>query len=453
MERDLTKGSITENLIYMAMPTMFGFIAQTLYDIVDMIWIGRISAEAVAGVTIFTAIFWMIEVLNEIIGVSSMSLISQSYGKKDIEKTKIAIEQTITFKAIVAIIAAIVLYFGMEPLLNFFTNDLVVIKNALNYGYIRIFFLPIFFSSFSLNTALRCIGDSKKPMYIMGLSAFLNIILDPIFMFDKVPFIGIPGLGLGVFGAAVATVISITVACVFGFWIFLSGKTNVKISIRGLFKLDKELDKKLITIGLPSGFENLLRNLSAFIVIKMIGIYGTAAVAAMGIGNRLMGLIFMPLLGFSMGGSTIVGQNLGAKDVERADKTAKTAAKICVGIVGVCSIFALLFPAEIMKIFVDDRNVIEIGIPMIRIIMPGMIALGVLFGLGTVFSGSGYNIPFLVSSLISRWIVQVPLLLLVVYVFRLPIEMIWISFVVAEIVEMIIVVMFYIKGKWKNVRV
>ncbi|WP_432665633.1 MATE family efflux transporter [Wukongibacter baidiensis] len=453
MERDLTKGSVTENLIYMAMPTMLGFIAQTLYDIVDMIWIGRISAEAVAGVTIFAAIFWMIEVLNEIIGVSSISLISQSYGKKELEKTKKAIEQTITFKAIVAIIAAIILYFSMNPLLNFFTDDLLVVKSGLSYGYIRIFFLPIFFSSFSLNTALRCIGDSKKPMYIMAISAFLNIILDPIFMFDKVPFIGIPGFGLGVFGAAVATVISITVACALGFWIFLSGRTNIKISIKGLFKLDKELDKKLITIGLPSGFENLLRNLSGFIVIKMIALYGTNAVAAMGIGNRLMGLIFMPLLGFSMGGSTIVGQNLGAQDVERADKTAKIAAKICVGIVSICSIFALAFPAQIMKIFVDDRNVIDIGIPMIRIIMPGMIALGVLFGLGTVFSGSGYNLPFLVSSLISRWIVQVPLLLLVVYALKLPIEMIWISFVISEIAEMVIVVIFYVKGKWKNVRV
>lgn len=453
MERDLTKGSIAGNLIYMAMPTMLGFIAQTFYDIVDMIWIGRISAEAVAGVTIFTALFWMVEVLNEIIGTSSISLISQSYGKKDIEKTKKAIEQTITFKAIVAIIAAIILYFGMEPLLNFFTNDIAVIKNGLSYGYIRIFFLPIFFSSFSLNTALRCIGDSKKPMYIMGISALLNIILDPIFMFNRVPFIGIPGLGLGVFGAAVATVISITVACSLGFWIFLSGRTDIRISIKGLFKLDKELDKKLITIGLPSGFENLLRNLSGFLVIKMIGLYGTAAVAAMGIGHRLMGLIFMPLLGFSMGGSTIVGQNLGALDIDRADKTAKTAAKLCAAIAGACGLFAIAFPAQIMKIFVDDKNVIDIGIPMIRIIMPGMIALGVLFGLGTVFSGSGYNLPFFVSSLVSRWIVQVPLLLLVVYVFRLPIEMIWISFVVAEVAEMIVVIIFYIKGKWKIVRV
>lgn len=452
MGRDLTKGNITENLVYMAMPTMFGFIAQTLYDLVDMIWIGRISAEAVAGVTIFSAIFWMIEVLNEIIGVSSISLISQSYGSKNIEKTKKAIEQTITFKSIVAIIAAIILYFSMKPLLNFFTDDYEVIKNASSYGYIRIFFLPIFFSSFSVNTALRCIGDSKKPMYIMAVSAFLNIILDPIFMFDKVPFIGIPGFGFGVFGAAVATVISITISFIFGFWIFLSGRTYIKISLKGLFKLDKELDKKLITIGLPSGFENLLRNLSGFIVIKMVGIYGTAAVAAMGIGNRLMGLVFMPLLGFSMGGSTIIGQNLGVDNIERADKTAKTAAKICAAIAGVSAVFALAFPAQIMKIFVDDIEVINIGIPMLRIIVPAMIGLGVLFGLGTVFSGSGYNLPFLISSIISRWVVQIPLLVLAVYVFKLPIEIIWVSFALSEITEMFVVIIFYMKGKWKNVR-
>lgn len=452
MERDLTKGSITKNLIYMSIPTMLGFMSQTLYDIVDMIWIGQISAKAVAAVTIFATIFWVIEVLNEIIGVSSISLISQSYGAGDKNKAQRAIEQTLTFKALVAIIAAFLLILTLKPLTRFFTEDVEVFNYVLDYGYIRAFFLPLMFSSFSVNTALRCIGDSKKPMYIMFISAFLNIILDPIFIFDKVPVIGIPGFGLGVFGAALATVISIVIAFLLGIWLLMSGRSFIKISFRGLFRLDKEIDKKLITIGLPTGAETLLRNLSGFVVLKLVSMYGIAALATVGIANRLFGLAFMPLLGFNMGGSTIVGQNLGVNNIDRADKTAKVAARIGVSLMSIVTLVAIIFSKEIMDIFVDEIEVIQMGSDMIKIVMPGMIALGVFFGIATVFTGSGYNLPFLLSSIISRWGIQIPILIVSIYILKLPITVIWVSYLISELVELIVILIAYKQGKWKTKR-
>ncbi|RLL88740.1 hypothetical protein BG32_12840, partial [Mesotoga sp. HF07.pep.5.2.highcov] len=167
MARDLTQGNILKNLLVMSVPTMIGFSAQMVYDIVDIFWIGRISGEAIAGVTIFTTLFWIVDILNSIIGQSSVSLISQSFGKKDLEGTNRAIEQTITFKFIVALISALLVAAFLKPSLGFFSNDPTVITAALDYGYIRLFFLPMMFSSYSVNTALRCIGDAKSPMYIM----------------------------------------------------------------------------------------------------------------------------------------------------------------------------------------------------------------------------------------------------------------------------------------------
>lgn len=453
MKRDLTQGSVTKNLVFMSIPTMLGFMAQTLYDIVDMIWIGQISGKAVAAVTIFATIFWVVEVLNGIIGTSSISLISQSYGANDKEKTKRAIEQTLTFKAIVAVIAGAILLLTLKPLIKFFDADPTVYQYALSYGYIRIFFLPLMFSSFSVNTALRCIGDSKKPMYIMFTSAFLNLVLDPILIFERVPFIGIPGFGLGVFGAALATVISITIAFLVGFWFLISGKSYIKISLKGLLKLDKKIDMQLLTIGLPTGIETFFRNMSGFIVLKMVAYYGTTAIAAAGIGNRLFGLAFMPLLGFSMGGSTIVGQNLGVNNIERAENTAKTAAKIGAFLMIFVNIIAFVYAREIMDIFVDEEQVIQMGINMIRITMPGMIALGIIFGLATVFTGSGYNLPFLLSSMISRWGIQIPMLFVTIYVLKMPITLIWFSYLVAELVEFVVLFIAYKQGKWRTKRV
>jgi len=260
MHRDLTAGSVTKNLLSMSLPTMFGFMSQTLYDLVDMAWIGRISPEAVASVTIFTTIFWLAEVMNEIIGTGSVSLISQSYGSGDTERTRRVIEQTIAFKALVALISATFLLLFLKPLIAFFTDDPLVRRSALEYGYIRIFFLPIMFSSYTVNTALRCTGDAKKPMIIMLTASVLNVVLDPVLMFDTIPGTPIHGFGLGVFGAALATIISITVAFLAGFCILFSRWARVRITLRGIFRLEWAIDRKLFAIGAPSGLEMLSRN-------------------------------------------------------------------------------------------------------------------------------------------------------------------------------------------------
>lgn len=449
----LVEGNLKRNLLKMSVPTMLGFAMQSVYDIVDIIWIGRLNPSAVAGVTIFSTIFWMVDILNEIIGVSSISLISQSYGSGDMEKTRKSIEQTFTFKALVAIIASVIMLMVLNPLLNFFTTDQGVVKSALDYGYIRIFFLPIMFSSFTVNTALRCLGDAKSPMYIMGFASILNIILDPLLMFEVIPGTSIPGLGMGVFGAAVATVISTVVAFAVGFGMFFTKRSKVRLTLKGIWSLNWEIDKKLITIGLPSGVEGLFRQFSGLLTLKFISLYGTATVAALGIGNRIFGFAFMPLIGFAMGGSAIVGQCLGANNIERAKETARFATLINVVLMVGVSIVTWIFPRQFMMIFINSPEVIEVGVPMIRIFMPALIGAGISFGLGTVFSGAGYNIPHLVSSIVSRWLVQLPLLYVFVTLLKLPVEYVWATYLLAEVANVVVVLVAYKQGKWETNRV
>lgn len=453
LSNDLLQGDMKRNLLKMSVPTMLAFLLQSVYDLIDIFWIGKMSSYAVAGVTIFGAIFWMVEVLNEIIGTSSISLISQSYGSGDKEKTRITVEQTVTFKALVAIIAAIIMLIILKPLLGFFTTDKNVLKSALDFGYIRIFFLPIMFSSYTVNTALRCLGDAKSPMKIMIFSSVLNMILDPVLIFKTIPGTNIPGLNLGVYGAAVATVTSVSVAFILGFRLLMSGKAKLKITFKGLFKLNWGIDKKLLTIGLPSGMEVLLRNLSGILTLKFVAFYGTATVAAIGIGSKLFSFAFMPLVGFNMGSSAIIGQCLGANDVDRAKETAKYATILNVSLMIIVSICAVIFPNQIIRIFIKDGEVVKIGAPMIRLITPALIAAGVSMGLGSVFTGSGHTIPFLLSSMISRWVVQIPIMFYVTYIIKGSLTFIWISFILADLVEMFIIIFLYKKGTWESKRV
>lgn len=452
-QQKLTTGSPTKNLIGIAAPTMTGFLVQMAFDLVDIGWIGHISSKAVAGITIFSTMFMLVNVLNEIIGSSSVSLITQSYGRNDKERTSRCIEQTFTFKAIVAIVAGIIFSILFKPLLGFFTSDPEVRAAALSYGYLRIFFLPIMFSSYTVNTALRCLGDAKRPMKIMMLVGLLNFILDPICMFDKVPFIGIPGFGLGVYGAALATVISVSIAFIYGFGLILLRKTNIEINVKRLLTLDFEIDKKLLTIGLPNGMEALLRNFVGIVTLKLISSYGTSAVAAMGIGGRLFEFTFMPLVGLAMAGSTIVGQCLGEENTERAKLTAKLAAGYGAVVMGVAALIIEMFPQSIMMLFTRDAAVIEVGVNMLRITMPGFVFAGVMMGLGSVFSGSGHNTPYLISSLLSRWGIQIPILFLVAKVFHMPVHYLWLSFLLADFTEMLAITYAFRKGTWLNKRV
>lgn len=453
LSRDLLEGSVLHKLLKISVPTMLGFLFQSGYEIIDMIWIGRISSTAIAGVTIFIGIFWLVDVLNTIIGNSSISLISQNYGTGSKENTSIAIEQTLAFKGLVAIIAAIIVLLILKPALHFFSDDPVVIKSALDYGYIRVFFLPILFSSFTVNTAFRCLGEGRKPMIVMVIAAIVNLVLDPILMFDVVPRTNIPGFGLGVFGAALATVISTMVAFVIAFYMLLQQKDKVDIQFKRMFKLNKEMDKKLITIGLPNGLEMLTRNVSGLITLKLVHYYGTAAVATLGIGMKLFNFGLMPLIGLTMGAGAMTGQALGDENVERAEETVKTAARVGLFFSMIFGFIAMMYASWIIRLFTDDPEVIRLGEQMIRIFAPSLMVLALGFGYGAVFNASGYNIPYFISTVISKWLFHVPVLFLGVIVFKWPLLVVWLTYLLSDTVEVVCLLVQYRMGKWRTRRV
>lgn len=451
--QDLTEGSIPRHIIRMSLPTMTGLFLQGMYDLVDMFWIGQLSYASVAAVTIFVSIFWVFEVVNEIIGMSSVSLISQSYGAGDISRAARVAEQTVSWKFITAIAAAAVLCLLLRPLVGLFTTDLFVRSEALNYGYLRAAALPIFFSSFSVNTIFRCTGDAKTPMKLLVASAVINIVLDPLLMFDVIPGTGIPGAGLGVFGAALATVIANTAAFLAGLFLLLKGTKTIRISFSGMCRLDREIDRKLLTIGLPSGLEILFRNVAHSVFIRMVGFYGTAAVAMIGVGIRIISLIFMPILGIVMGSGTIAGQNLGAQRIDRSISTAWYSSLIGALITTFLVGAVLIFPKTILSLFLSDMTEVNGGVTMLRIALPSLVIAAVSLGWACVFSGSGHTLPFLISCIVAKWGVMIPYSIVVIYVLRAPISYLWISFILGELAEMVVLGISFSRGKWKHKRV
>lgn len=451
---------IAGNLWSLGYPTMIATAMQSFYDVVDMAWIGQYSQDAVAGVTIFSVLFQLFTVLNEVAGTSSVAMISQSYGRGDIKRTQRIAEQTISFKFVLATISGLFLALLLRPLLGFYTKNEAVIRYAMDYGWIRIFFLPLAFSSYSVNTIFRCTDDSKTPMKIMLFSGFVNFVLDPIFIFESVPDLGfikmpftIPGLGLGAFGAALATVISITVSFLIGFTILLSGKKGRTISLKAVFSLDKEIDLDLLRIGLPAGVNLFVRQFFMTLLIKFVSYYGDIATALAGVGGKLSAFALVPLFGFNMSGSAIVGHHIGRGEILEAKRTTIIGAVICCLTVSAITLFIVLFPQAILSLFFTDKAVIREGISMIRILALSFIPLSCAFGIQVVFSGSGHTRPLLYATIASSWLVQLPYLFLVVSLLKLPLIAVWFSYVLAEIAHLGISLYHYKKGVWARTRV
>jgi putative MATE family efflux protein len=432
---------------------MAGMLLQAVYDLVDMIWIGYISPAAVAATTIFITLFWIVEVLNEIIGTSSVSLISQSYGTGDLERTRLAAEQTLIFKALLATIGAVLMLLVLQPAIGLFSKDPEVIRYGMEYGVIRLIFLPIFFSSYSVNTIFRCTGDAKTPMKLLIFSAILNMIADPLLMFDVIPGTSIRGLGWGMKGAAIATVGSITIAFVIGLLLLLKKDARFNIRLSHLFKLDLETDKKLFTIGLPAGFNLILRNIAGVITLKLIGMYGTAALAILGVATRIYQFGMMPAWGIMMGSGIIIGQNLGAEKSDRALQAVRLTTINCMLFVGFFASLAMLFPKQILSLFLGGVEISFEGMAFMRIIGPSMLIGAAGAGMGSAFTGSGENKPLLYSSLVSQYAMMIPYSLAVVLLFKLPIIWLWFAYLLGDGSEWLVRWLFYRKKKWLSRRV
>ncbi len=430
---------------------MYGMLFTSLYDIVDMFYIGLIGAEAVAATTIYLALFWALEILNEIVGTSSVSLLSRSWGSNERERTSRIAEQTFVFKALLGSLGALLLLVTMPFLFGIFTSDPVVLAHGLRYGYVRTLFVPIFFSSYTVNTIFRSVGDAKTPMYLLFLTAILNVVLDPIMMFDTIPFTSIKGLGWGMAGAALATGISYLVAFAFGFFLLVSGRAPLTIRLKGIFRLDWDLDRKLLGIGLPSGLNMLLKSVVGFIFLRLVSVYGTLAIASLGVASRIYHFAAMPSGGLAMGSGFLVGQRIGANNIGEARRIASLSALN--GILFSFPIMVLLFafPAQILSLFLaKDAAVAKEAVLLVRIYAFCLIPLAISGGYGSAFYGSGHVRPVLYSFLASGYLVQLPYALTVTLLLHLPLSALWFAYLLGDVVECALRIGWYMKGTWAH---
>ena len=462
--RDFNSKSALGNVLYMGVPSMIGFAATNAYALVDIFWVGLLGSEQVAAITLFQAFAFVLASTNMLIGSGSVAIISRRFGERDYEATRDVIRQTILLKLMMAVVIGGTGIFWVDNVLSLMNAEADVLRYGVEYGLYFMLGLPFIFTSFTMFTALRGIGQAPRAMRLMFAMTGVNMLLDPVLIIDKMPrtlsiagLVILPegmqiGLGLGIKGAAIARLASTFLCVVWGLWMLRRGAANLRLGLRRGFKPDFRIMGRIIKIGVPPGIQNVLRTVVNFVTTYFVALFGTAIVASFGFSFRILQLMTVFSIGMSLGTSAIVGMYLGAGGAEKASDAVKKSLIIVSGIVGLIGTVIVLFTPHLLSIFTVDAQIIRVGVPALRIMVIGQIMMAVRMVVASAFTGSGNTWPPAVIALISQTL-RVVLIAVLVFAFKIDQTGIWWAFSITASLDALMVVFWYRKGRWKRRRV
>ena len=441
---DMTTGSVRSKLMLLAWPVMLSHLLQTFYNLADAFWLGKLGRQALTAPTITMHVFFIAFALAMGLGAAGTTLVSQFKGAGDERKASLVAGQ------LLLLLTGIGLVFGIAGFL-FTPQILNLLKTPadswqMTYQYMRWIFtgFPLLFVFFVYQGISTGLGDTVGPMQVNLITVIVNLILDPLLIFGIGP---LPEMG--VVGAAVATVFSRALASGIGMYRLHKGANGVQIHSSNL-KPDRKMLKLIMKIGLPVSMGQLATSLGFTFMIGIVNSFGSAVTAAFGVGNRIIHMAFVPAMGLSQANAAAVGQNLGAGNVYRAEKSTKTALLMIGLILLPIALGMFFFGADISRAFVDDPEVIQLGKTMFRITTPSVFVFGFLMVILGSFQGSGYTLPVMVLNMSRLWALRIPGAYLLAFTFGLGPLGIWWSMFISNTVVTIIGWFWFRRGTWKT---
>jgi putative MATE family efflux protein len=315
--RDTTDGPILRALVTLAIPIVATNVFQSLYQLIDTFWVGRLGADAVAAVSLsFPILFFMIS-LGGGMSVAGAVIVAQTFGARDQAATDRAAGQTLLVVSAVSAALSVIGYVLSAPLVAFFRPEGAVGGMAVAYLQVSFLGLVAVFVYFVFQALLRGVGDVRTPMIVVAGTVVLNFFLDPLLILGWGP---VPAYG--VVGAAWATIIAQGIAGAIGLVILFSGRYGIHLRVGDMLPR-RELVTKILRLGVPSSVEQAARALGLAVMMLLVASFGTTAIASYGIGARIFSFVIIPAMGLSMAVSTVVGQNVGAGRDERAVAAAR----------------------------------------------------------------------------------------------------------------------------------
>ncbi|PDZ06081.1 MATE family efflux transporter [Bacillus cereus] len=441
---------IWKSMSMFLVPLLLSNVLQSIGQLFGMVVVGRwLGVNDLAAISAFFPLFFLL--VSFVIGIGSGSsiLIGQAFGAKNEDRLKAIVGTTLTFTFIIGVVLAIVGSIFAMDIMRLMGTPENIIEISVHYARILFISMPVLFLYFAYTTFMRGTGDSKTPFYFLIVSTALNMILLPILIFG---WLGAPKLD--VYGAAYASVIS-TVITFIVMLVYLKKKNHplqLDSTVRKYLRMDGELLKLLLRLGIPASINMILVSLSEIAVIAFVNRYGSDATAAYGVVNQVASYVQMPAVSLGITVSIFAAQSIGANQFDRLQKVVKAGIIMNYVIGGVLISLIYLFSRDILSLFLTSQTTIDIAHSLVMITLWSYLIFGHAQIISATMRASGTVLWPTVIGVVSIWLVEVPVAYYLSYHTSLGIEGIWIGYPAAFIVSLILQYAYY-KLSWQKKRI
>jgi putative MATE family efflux protein len=441
-KHDLTQGSIFKNLIHLAWPIALSNILQDSFSVVDMIFVGKLGAEAISAVDMSSNLQRLISVLSLGISMGTVVLVSQSIGAQQREQGENIAMQALILSVVCPLGIACIGFPLAEIGLRLLGAEEEVVRLGVPYLRITLLGGVMMFVSMTLGSIFRAGGDSMTPMVVMIFSTVLNIVLDPLLIFGLWKF---PRLGVA--GSAYASVIGRSAGVVIFLYLCFIGRSIISLK-HVKRRIDLSAMGQILRLGIFSSMQGFLRHASRLGFIRVVAIYGTNAVAAYAICMRLRILVMHLGFGFANAVAPMVGQNIGAGQIDRAEKSANLAGGLATVFMAVLGSLLFLFPHFCIRVFTGQTEVITVGSVYLRYLSAtfAFIAISIVFG--RALNGAGDTVSPMVMTFICQ--LGIGLLLVILLSYLVGIKGVWIGIALSNVVQGVLMWLWFRRGTWKT---
>lgn len=400
---------VEKALITMAIPAIIGMMVNAIYNIVDAIYIGMLGTVQQAATNIVFPLFMIIGAVGLTFGIGAASYISRLLGQKSVEQAN-KTASTALFSSFVSGITCTI--FGLifiKQILNAFGATETNMDYAIEYARILTFGSIFTMLNMTMNNMLRAEGSAKMSMIALTAGAFLNILFDPIFIFV---------FDLGISGAAIATVIAQMISTILLLTYYITGKSVLTLRLN-LITLNKKIYGEIMKIGVPTFIRQIFASLAIAITNNAANPYGDPAIAGIGIVNRVFMLVFYVMIGYNQGFQPIAGFSYGARKIERLKQCLKVSIRWTTIYCIIMTILFYIFTYEIIRVFSNDKEVIEIAIRALRALCIMLPFTGFMIIFNGLFQAMGYGLKAAILSLSRQGIFLIPALMIMPKLYQL----------------------------------
>jgi len=442
-EQDFTSGKLGRAILLLSVPMVLEMVMESIFAIVDIFFVSKLGADAVATVGITESLITIVYAVAVGLSMATTALVSRRIGEKKPEKAaEVAFQAMFTGLAISFMIAWIGWFYAPEILMIMGVSSDIA-SSMSGYTAWMLGGNAVIMMLFIINAVFRSSGDAAISMRVLILANSLNIILDPCLIFGIGPF---PELGIE--GAAIATNIGRGIAVIYQLYLLFGGKHRIKLSRRSI-KIDIKMIREILRISAGGIMQTLIATSSWIGMVRILSVFGNEVLAGYTIAIRIIIFSLLPSWGMSNAAATLVGQNLGAKKPERAERAVWYTGITNVILLGSIGVFFVIWPEFFMRLFIQDNGVVDFGAKALRILSFGFLAYGLGMVMIQAFNGAGDTSTPTWINFFCFWLLEIPLAYSLALVMGFQEYGVFFAILSAETVMTILAVILFRRGRWK----